>query len=303
MQSASRAAEPARGPDLAGDVCKKADTCDALSGITAAQCKNVIDTSLAAMPGAARSDAETAYRACLGMADCDDFNACIVGVMQGRAPAPAAAGPAAARSARHRRQRGRRQRRHAAAGTGGSAVGGSAGGRPVTTAAAAGAVGGTGGGSVAGRGGSCGGGSGRRHRRRQHGRRQAAGSTGTGGAQPAAPELMTSAQNAYWMTGTVTKVASGTADLNVDKNTTYQHWDGFGGCFNEMGWDALSVLSADQVTSAMKLLFDATDGANFVYGRLPMGASDYATSWYTLDDTRGATTRWRASPSTAIGRS
>ena len=58
---------------------------------------------------------------------------------------------------------------------------------------------------------------------------------------------------------TVTKVTSGTADLTVDKNTTYQRWDGFGGCFNEMGWDALSVLTADQVASAMKLLFDPTD--------------------------------------------
>ena len=94
---------------------------------------------------------------------------------------------------------------------------------------------------------------------------------------------MTSAQNAYWMTGQVTKVTSGTADLNVDKNTTYQRWDGFGGCFNEMGWDALSVVP-DQVTNAMTLLFDPTAGAAFVYGRLPMGASDYAMSWYTLDD-------------------
>jgi glucosylceramidase len=52
-----------------------------------------------------------------------------------------------------------------------------------------------------------------------------------------------------------------------------------------MGWDALSVVSPDQVTNALKLLFDPRDGANFVYGRLPMGASDYALSWYTLDDT------------------
>ena len=96
---------------------------------------------------------------------------------------------------------------------------------------------------------------------------------------------MTSAQNAYWTTGQVTKVTSGTADVNVDRNTTFQRWDGFGGCFNEMGWDALSVISADQVTNAIKLLFDARDGANFVYGRLPIGASDYAMSWYTLDDT------------------
>jgi glucosylceramidase len=85
----------------------------------------------------------------------------------------------------------------------------------------------------------------------------------------------------------VTKVTSGTADVNVDKNTTYQRWDGFGGCFNEMGWDALSVVSADDVANAMKLLFDPQNGANFAYGRLPLGASDYAMSWYTLDDTAG----------------
>ena len=70
-----------------------------------------------------------------------------------------------------------------------------------------------------------------------------------------------------------------------------------------MGWDALSVLSADQVANAMKLLFDAVDGANFVYGRLPIGASDYAMSWYTLDDNSGRLTRWPTSPSTATSRS
>ena len=98
---------------------------------------------------------------------------------------------------------------------------------------------------------------------------------------------MTSAAGAYWMSGQVTKVTTGTAGLVVDQNTKYQRLDGFGGAFNEMGWDALSVLPADQVTNAMKLLFDAQDGANFVFGRVPIGASDYAMSWYTLDDTAG----------------
>jgi glucosylceramidase len=97
--------------------------------------------------------------------------------------------------------------------------------------------------------------------------------------------VVTSAQNAYWVTAPVTKVTSGTADLNVATNTTYQRWDGFGGTFNEMGWDALSVVSTE-IPNAMKLLFDR-DGANFVYGRLPLGASDYSTSWYTLNDTAG----------------
>ena len=96
---------------------------------------------------------------------------------------------------------------------------------------------------------------------------------------------MTSAQNAYWTTGgQVTKVTSGTADVTVDKNTTYQRWDGFGGTFNEMGWDALSVVPSE-IPNAIKYLFDPKDGAKFVYGRVPLGASDYSMSWYTFDET------------------
>jgi len=114
------------------------------------------------------------------------------------------------------------------------------------------------------------------------------GSSGSAGAPaPTLPELVTSAANAYWNTASpVTLLTSGSADLSVDENTKYQHWDGFGGCFNEMGWDALSVVSAE-IPRAMRLLFDAKDGANFAYGRLPLGASDYSMSWYTLDDTAG----------------
>jgi len=115
------------------------------------------------------------------------------------------------------------------------------------------------------------------------------GETGVAGAPGVAtvPELVTSAANAYWnKAGKVTVLTSGAADLKVDPSTKFQRWDGFGGCFNEMGWDALSVVSSE-IPRAMKLLFDATDGANFTYGRLPLGASDYSTSWYTLDDTAG----------------
>jgi glucosylceramidase len=125
---------------------------------------------------------------------------------------------------------------------------------------------------------------------------------GTAGSTSTGPSLMTSAQNAYWQTGTVTTVTSGTADVNVDKNTTYQRWDGFGGCFNEMGWDALSVVSDADKANAMKLLFDANDGANFIYGRLPMGASDYAMSWYTLDDLPSGTANDYSMNSFSIAR-
>jgi glucosylceramidase len=181
--------------------------------------------------------------------------------------------------------------------TGGStsSVGGSAGALSSGGAAGGSPGAGKGGGATAGGGGSSGaltGGSG--------GMIGAAGSGGSGVAGTSAMAgtgagggstmlgFVTSAENDYWnTTGQVTALTTGTADLVIDENTKYQQFTGFGGCFNEMGWDALSVLSADDVTKAMKLLFSATDGANFAYGRLPMGASDYSMSWYTLDDTAG----------------
>ena len=83
----------------------------------------------------------------------------------------------------------------------------------------------------------------------------------------------------------MTALTSGTPTLTVDADTKFQQITGFGGTFNEMGWDALSVLDAAEVTRALTLLFDAKDGANFVYGRVPLGASDYSMSWYTLAET------------------
>jgi glucosylceramidase len=276
------------GPDLAGDVCKRADTCASLSGVTAAQCKDLLNTSLASMPGAARADLERAYRTCLGVTDCAGFKSCIDDAMQGPATTGAGGSAGASGSAGAGGSEG-------GAGAGGSSVGG-AGGASVAGSGGSSIAGsgGRAGSSIAGSGGSAIAGSGGRGGGATAGAGGApGGSTGTGGGtgtggSPAATEVVTSAQNAYWAPGPVMKVTSGTADLNVDKSTTYQRWDGFGGCFNEMGWDALSVVSADQVTTALKLLFDAREGANFAYGRLPMGASDYATSWYTLDDTTTA---------------
>lgn len=99
------------------------------------------------------------------------------------------------------------------------------------------------------------------------------------------PTFVTSAQNAYWQTGTMTTVNSGTATLTVNDGTTFQTFSGFGGAFNEKGWSYLQMLSASDRSKAMNLLFDWTNGAHFLIARIPMGASDYAISRYTEDDT------------------
>ena len=66
----------------------------------------------------------------------------------------------------------------------------------------------------------------------------------------------------------------------------YQTVDGWGGCFNEKGWKALSVLSDQDRASVMNALFDPQNGLKLTYGRTPIGSSDYALSPYSLDDTK-----------------
>lgn len=99
------------------------------------------------------------------------------------------------------------------------------------------------------------------------------------------PTLVTSAQGAFWKVGAVTEVTSGNANVTVNDSSAKQEWTGFGGTFNERGWEVLQLLSAADRETAIKLLFDAVEGANFAYGRIPIGASDYYVgSKYTLND-------------------
>ncbi|MET0791197.1 MAG: glycoside hydrolase family 30 beta sandwich domain-containing protein [Polyangiaceae bacterium] len=112
------------------------------------------------------------------------------------------------------------------------------------------------------------------------------GSTSTAGAGPVIrPALVTSGAGEYWKEGTLTPMSGGAAAITVDPANTLQTWIGFGGTFNEAGWDALSVLTQADRDRAIRLLFSPTEGANFAWGRLPLGASDYAMDRYTLDDT------------------
>jgi glucosylceramidase len=101
--------------------------------------------------------------------------------------------------------------------------------------------------------------------------------------------LVTSAPGDYWNTsGQLTEVTAGSASVTIDDAATAQTWEGFGGAFNEKGWSYLALLDPADQQSAMRLLYGA-DGARFVFGRIPIGASDYALDRYTLDETPGDT--------------
>ncbi len=101
---------------------------------------------------------------------------------------------------------------------------------------------------------------------------------------PPEPALITSGPGSYWQEGQLIETTTASADLSVDASAVLQDWLGFGGTFNEAGWDALSALDPAEAARAFTLLFDAREGARLSYGRVPIGASDYALDRYTLSE-------------------
>jgi glucosylceramidase len=63
-----------------------------------------------------------------------------------------------------------------------------------------------------------------------------------------------------------------------------QEMDGIGGAFNELGWDALSALPEKTRREVLHNLFDTQKGAALRFNRIPIGASDFAKSAYSLAD-------------------
>jgi glucosylceramidase len=76
------------------------------------------------------------------------------------------------------------------------------------------------------------------------------------------------------------------ADIEIDLSSPKQEIDGFGGAFNEKGWEALLLLIPEERGRVIKELFDPQEGAKFNICRVPIGASDYAISRYTLNETK-----------------
>lgn len=61
-------------------------------------------------------------------------------------------------------------------------------------------------------------------------------------------------------------------------------WQGFGGCFNEIGWEVLQSLPAEVRARLLDALFTPAGDCRFNYCRLPIGANDYALEWYSHNE-------------------
>jgi glucosylceramidase len=104
--------------------------------------------------------------------------------------------------------------------------------------------------------------------------------------------FISTTEQSPWEVQPVASVASGDLSptnqtISINPAIKYQTIDGFGGCFNELGWEALLTLPAEKRQTVMESLFDSKTGCGFEFGRMPIGASDFASSWYSLDETPG----------------
>ena len=78
------------------------------------------------------------------------------------------------------------------------------------------------------------------------------------------------------------QISEDTLELTGEK---FQKIDGFGGCFNELGWTALTIIEEKERDELLSELFDKKEGLKFNFCRLPIGASDYALEWYSCNET------------------
>ncbi|KAF8829561.1 glucan endo-1,6-beta-glucosidase [Lentinula edodes] len=84
---------------------------------------------------------------------------------------------------------------------------------------------------------------------------------------------------------------SGSADIAIDETTVYQQMVGFGGSMTDSAALAMNNLKNADPAAYNKLLKDSftTEGAALNYLRVPIGASDFSSSSYSLDDISGDT--------------
>ncbi|KAI0731553.1 glycoside hydrolase superfamily, partial [Fomitopsis betulina] len=85
--------------------------------------------------------------------------------------------------------------------------------------------------------------------------------------------------------------ASASANILVDRNTSYQEMIGFGAALTDSSAKLLNELKSrdpDKYWDLLKYMFDPTDGANaagMTFLRVPLGASDFSDKFYIYDDT------------------
>lgn len=103
-------------------------------------------------------------------------------------------------------------------------------------------------------------------------------------------KMITSTPESQWSDGgevVITPYDNTVPDDVMVTRYAAQTMHGFGGCFNELGGKALKALGKEERARVLEMLFDKEAGLNFSVCRTPVGANDFATEWYSYDETPG----------------
>lgn len=108
-------------------------------------------------------------------------------------------------------------------------------------------------------------------------------------SQPEKVEWVSTTFENPWQVQNVEAVSEQPSDstIVIDPTLTAQTIEGFGTCFNELGWTSLSLLSAEDREFIMYELYGPGVGANFTMGRMPIGSNDFSLDYYSYDDVDG----------------
>ncbi|MDR2389205.1 MAG: beta-glycosidase [Tannerellaceae bacterium] len=106
---------------------------------------------------------------------------------------------------------------------------------------------------------------------------------------PTLTAFVSSTQEAYWKVQPLPPSAKAgeMADVVIRSGDTLQTIEGFGACFNELGWTSLNMLEEETRREILRELFVPGLGANFTICRMPIGANDFALDWYSYNETEG----------------
>src|SRR5690625_3864829 len=97
-----------------------------------------------------------------------------------------------------------------------------------------------------------------------------------------------STKEEQWVDSTLKKEFKTEKEVHLSiGDQSYQTVGHFGGCFNELGFQALSHLSKKEQEQYFFDLFHPDGEQKFTMCRLPIGASDYALEWYSLNEHDG----------------
>ena len=106
---------------------------------------------------------------------------------------------------------------------------------------------------------------------------------------PTVSEWVSTTYDAPWQVQATDQIAAAESEntIVVDLTQRDQTIEGFGSCFNELGWTSLSLLDQPTRDGIFQELFAPGVGANFTVCRMSPGSNDFATDYYSFNDTEG----------------